>query len=297
MDDARQLLMYMLDLEPTVLVHLGDIYYSGTRREDACNFTDVLDEAFREVGRRVPVFAIPGNHDYYSGGRSFYELLGRLNPEPERQAASYFCLRSEDGGWQLVGVDTGFGDHRPGLAFDPSYVAPRLHDSEVEWLRHKLERFAGRTVLLSHHPLFSAHRPVNGPRSGRPSLNFNDALHTAVRPYLDRVAVWLWGHEHSLAIYEDGLHGLPKGRLVGCSAFEVDGRDDPYIVRFDDTPYRQPVVRLSVEHGWYDHGFAIIDMAGAEATIEYHQFPSWAGAAPASPPSPSLLYRERLDRR
>lgn len=294
MDDARALLKGLLaECRPTLLVHLGDIYYSGTQRESACNFADVLSEAFHDVPPRIPVFNLPGNHDYYSGGDGFYSLLDTLNPGDARQPASYFCLRSADDRWQLVGVDTGFNDRVPGISFDPFYTAPRLHDSEVAWVRHKLERFAGRTLLFSHHQLFSAHAALNGPRSGRQRLNFNDGLYEAVRPHLDQIAIWMWGHEHSLAIFEDGVDGLEKGRLVGCSAFEMGAGDDPYAVKFEDAPYRQPVIKLSMQGGWYSHGFAVIDMAGA--AVEYYQFPSWAGGSPATLGRLELLYRERLN--
>jgi 3',5'-cyclic AMP phosphodiesterase CpdA len=238
------------------------------------------------------VFNLPGNHDYYSGGAAFYGLLDRLSEGPARQAASYFCLRTERDRWQLVGMDTGFHGRNPGAAFDPFATGPYLHDSETAWLHDKLDRFAGRTILVSHHPLFSARRAINGPRSGRPP-NFNDRLHDAVAPSLDRVAAWIWGHEHSLAIYEEGLHGLAKGRLVGCSGFEMAGAEDPYEPKYPDVRFQRPQVRLSLEQGWYDHGLALVDLGGA--AIEYYQFPSWVGT-PAPPPRPlSLLYREPLD--
>jgi Calcineurin-like phosphoesterase len=292
LDDARAMLVALLrELRPAILVHLGDIYYSGTRRDAAHNFADVLDAAFAEVPPRIAVFNLPGNHDYYSGGAAFYSLLDRLNEPPARQAASYFCLRSAHDRWQLVGVDTGFHGRNPGVAFDPFATGPHLHDSETAWLRDKLGRFAGSTILLSHHPVFSARRAINGPRSGRRPA-FNDRLHAAAGPHLDRVAAWLWGHEHSLAIYEDGQHGLAKGRLVGCSGFETGAGEEPYEARFPDVRLRQPEVRLSMEHGWYDHGFALIDLG--DAAIEYYQFPAWGTTRPDSPGALTRIYRERL---
>lgn len=292
--DARALLDALLTLNPEVLVHLGDIYYAGTPRETERHFAAVLSTAFQRVGRRIPVYSIPGNHDYYSGGRGFYGLIDRLNEGPARQAASYFCLRSEDGGWQLVGVDTGFNDRVPSHHFEPSAIGPGLQESEELWLRHKLDTFGGRTILLSHHPVFSAHERINGARSGAPEPNFNTALHRSAEPYLDRVPLWLWGHEHSLGIYEEGVHGLARGRLIGCSAFETATGDDPYEVKFPGAPYRQPLVRLGVDHGWYNHGFAIIDLDGPAATVGYYQFPSWAGDVAPPTPAPSLLFQEEL---
>jgi hypothetical protein len=164
----------------------------------------------------------------------------------------------------------------------------------MHWVRHKLDTFGGRTILLSHHPVFSAHRRLNGTRSGALQPNLDSALHAAVEPSLDRVELWLWGHEHSLAIYQDGVQGVARGRLIGCSAFETEAQDDPYQVEFQGAPFREPLVRLSIDRGWYNHGFATIDLAGTRASVGYHQFPSWAGDPPDRPPTPSLLYQEEL---
>ena len=289
-DDARDLLARLLrDCRPDVLVHLGDVYYAGTPREARYNFAATLEEAL--AGRtRIPVFNLAGNHDYYSGGRGFYWLLDQLNDGGARQQASYVCLRSQDLHWQLVGVDTGRNDRVPATPFDSGYKAPTLQASEAEWLDDKLSRFGGRTVLLSHHQPFSAHTPLNGPSSGARRPNFNDALLDLVRPHRERLAAWLWGHEHTLAVFQDGLEGIGHGRLLGCSAFEVRADEDPYTIRFPDAPYRSPLVQLSVVNGWYAHGFAVVDLGGP--AIEYYECAPWATRSPDEPLRP--MFTESL---
>ena len=293
-DDAAQLLTHLLRRhEPTAIVHLGDIYYSGTPGECARNFADVLRRAFDEVlgpGRSLPVFNLPGNHDYYSGGDGYYGLLDRTNEGPSRQPASYFCLRTEDGAWQLLGMDTGLGDHQPASAANPFHVGPGLQASEVEWLQDKLSRFDGATILLSHHQLFSAASRINGASSGR-SAYLNSALYGAFQPYLDRVAAWFWGHEHSLGVFRDGLCGLARGRLLGCSAYEVGAGAGPAPTLLA-VPYAQPAVRLGVQGSWLDHGYAVIELGGG-ARARYFQFPSWSDVVPAAPAS-SFLHEETL---
>jgi hypothetical protein len=287
--DARALLEQLVaDCRPTAIIHLGDVYYSGTPREAACNFANVLTAVFEAHPPGPPVFNLAGNHDYYAGGHGFYQQLDALDAG---QAASYFCVRSEDDRWQLVGVDTGYNDRVPGIIFDRSYTAPGIHDSERAWLQHKLAGFPGRTLLFSHHQLFSANNALNGPESGRRRLNFNDDLYEAVLPHLDVIAMWMWGREHSLALYESGLDGIEKCRLVGCSAFEMGTEDDPYALKFPDVR-RQPHVRLSIMNGWFSHGFAVIDLG--QQAVEYYQFPSWSGAGPPHPPTLELLTTEAL---
>ena len=106
-------------------------------------------------------------------------------------------------------MDTGYNDHIPGLP-----VGPGLQPSEITWHRDKLEKFAGSTILLSHHQLFSANSEIN--KGARPYVN--ESLLATFSPYFDKVAAWFWGHEHNFVLFEDGQHGLKRGRLIGCSS-------------------------------------------------------------------------------
>jgi hypothetical protein len=292
--DARAMLEALVaELRPAALIHVGDVYYSGTERESRRHFRDVLADTFGKFPPPIPVYDLPGNHDYYAGGRAFYDTIDTLNAGAARQPASYFCVRSADDRWQLVGMDTGFHDRVPGMKFDPLYRAPHLHDSERDWVRHTVSSFTGRTLLFSHHPLFSARLRLNGSRSGRSKPNVNDYLLDTVAPIADRIALWLWGHEHLLAIYQEGLHGIQRCRLVGCSGFETPGGEGPVPPLFTDAPERVPLVELSVSGGRTFHGFALIDLG--TAAVGYYEFPSWSGATPESPPGPPrLLFQEPL---
>lgn len=105
------------------------------------------------------------------------------------------------------------------------------------------------------------------------------------------------GHEHSLAVYQDGLERVARARLVGCSAFEMVSGDDPYRVVFTDVPYAQhPAVQLSVVDGRYSHGVPVIDLGKAQ--VEYYELPARSpkpATAPADPPEPlALIYQEDL---
>jgi hypothetical protein len=279
MPDAAAMLAALLrETTPTAIIHLGDVYYSGTLQEAKYNFLDVIDRCCSQAGLpgRLPTFTIPGNHDYYSGGLGFYQTIDALNHGDQRQQASYFCLRSEDDRWQFLGVDTGLNDHVPGLAFEPFYRAPGLVDSEVRWAQDKLQSFPGDTLMLSHHQLYSARSPLNGSLSFRPP-DQNKALFDAFGQYLPKIAVWFWGHEHSLALFKDGLFGLRKGRLLGCSAFEIPAGDG-YAPKFDSVGYEQPTVRLGMQGDWLNHGCGLVDLG--RGTIQYYEYPSWNDQAP-----------------
>jgi 3',5'-cyclic AMP phosphodiesterase CpdA len=279
MSDNVALLRQALTLKPDAIVHLGDVYYSGTVAECQTNVLDALDALFKG-STRVPFFTIPGNHDYYSGGGGFYRTIDEVNKSLQpthQQKASYFCLRTKDGNWQFLGMDTGLNDRNP-----VDQMAPSLEKSEVTWHRDKLDNFTGTTVLFSHHQLFSANSKIaDGPR---PYLN--EALNAVFRPYYDRVAAWFWGHEHNLVIFADdqkfdGGIGLKKGRLVGCSAYEETQAEDPYKVNFNQVAYCKDMPRLNKSPNrsptqiFYNHAFAMLEITPAEIVAKYYEYPSW----------------------
>lgn len=306
MPDAVDLLQHMVEHHQVDLViHLGDVYYAGTPKEARRNVDEVIERVREATRRPLPFLTIPGNHDYYANATGFLQTIDGINTAGEpradeplpgeawRQRASYFCLRTEGGGadgWQILGMDTGINDRHP-LGANPN---PALRPSEVEWHRDKLRSFAGRTILMSHHQVFSASSKVNPQaKAGQASPpNVNQNLLGAFQEYLEKkVVAWFWGHEHNLAVFGP-VEGVPvaRGRLLGSSSFEMYTESDPYKVNYPGVPYRQPMVELKADNGYYNHGYAVIDLADelpehpaqepgrrepARATVRYCQFPSW----------------------
>ncbi len=317
MDDSTQLLKtIMKQHKPHAIIHLGDIYYSGTpvgtdsapnyRGECQHNFLDIFTKVFNETlgpGKRIPVFTIPGNHEYYSLGTGFYqEVLPNINAglAGANQPASFFCLRTQDGLWQFLGMDTGYNDSNPADQFNPTGLAPALRDDELTWHQDKLNTFSGKTILLSHHQLFSANSRLNGSIRGYPP-NINTFLQEAFAPYFaSKIAAWLWGHEHNMVLYQNNLLGLAKGRLIGASAYEETTAEDPYKVNYPDIPYLDPTkYRLDAANGYFNHGYAVINLRRTNPSdpinIGYYQYPSWGGTNPNPPSEASLIFNETLD--
>src|SRR5207249_4688448 len=114
--------------------------------------------------------------------------------------------------------------------------------SELVWHRDKLVNFSGATILLSHHQLFTANANVNGALSSESEFPYlNPFLLDAFQPFFaDKVAAWLWGHEHNFVLFQDGLFGLARGRLLGASAFDELTSESPYAVKHTNVPYLDP---------------------------------------------------------
>jgi predicted phosphodiesterase len=165
-----------------LLLHLGDVYYSGTREEVQERFLDLWPRGAGRISR-----ALNSNHEMYSGGYGYFELaLPALG-----QKSSYFAL--ENDAWLLVGLDTAYVDHD-------------MDNQQVAWLNAVIRQAHGKKVVLfSHQQLFSR-LDDQGPK-----------LHKALRHLLEARAItaWYWGHEHQSVIYDaHPRYGL-LGRCLG----------------------------------------------------------------------------------
>jgi hypothetical protein len=217
-------------LDPDITIHLGDVYYSGTREEyrdyflaPGCWPRGSLAPA--SAGAAHGTYLLNANHEMYSGGEGYFEVA---LPAVE-QEASYFCLQNSN--WRVVGLDTGYHVTR-GLmvAFKND---TKLHKATVEWLEKKV--FADRNdnrpvILLSHHQWFSAFDKREYAKVGK-----------ALARYLNHVVLWFWGHEHRLAGYAPfGFDGVTvRARCVGHGGMPVEvpskiRRPDRPVVFHDD---------------------------------------------------------------
>jgi hypothetical protein len=269
---------------PQVVIHLGDVYYSGTAKEQAENFTTIVNRIRQDYP--CALYNLPGNHDYYAGGAAFYDELSRLNQPPAapvgtpQQEASFFCLTNEH--WQIHGLDTGYYDHdyfkhaidnvqREVRGIGPDHET-RLTDEEVAWHQDKLEKRGSRRVIfLSHHQLFSAYTKI-----GKAYINHH--LHQQFENVLqdDVLAAWFWGHEHTLQVYPEQC-GLARGRCIGHGAFPIFTQENPYKVAAD-TPIKlydglieagqRIELQADARSGVFEHGYVVLKLRPPEQTSE-----------------------------
>jgi hypothetical protein len=283
---AIQVLKQIRDMEPDVFIHLGDIYYSGTPQECASAFTSLINSVLRAGARNVPVFTLAGNHDMYCGGIGYYQLIRTLNTDLAAQPASFFCLRSADEKWQLLALDTGLNDYSP-LSVEEAVT--HIEDDELEWHCARVREFRGRTILLSHHQLFSAFSAIGkAAEDGRRSPT-NPHLLKAFNKLKasGRIAAWFWGHEHTFTIYKP-FAGLERGRCIGHGAVPVSIQDNIYEPLPDlvDVPDLVPNTKLPQRGTVYAHGYAIVTLAGDTCAAKYYR--DLGGR-------PDLLYSEQIN--
>ena len=234
------------------VVHLGDVYYAGTRTEARTRFLDHWPVA---VGEKHPSWCLNGNHDMYSGGEG---LTGVVLTDPRFAAqrttrgsvTSEFLLANRH--WSLIGLDTSWKFRWR----DPRGGAGHLGRRQIRWVsRHLQAHPEQRAVLFSHH------QPItygeHGVESEGNLLDRTRALRDA-----GQVAGWFWGHEHKLIAY--GAHdGIGYATCMGHGAILEAPAEHPHPGEFDAT-FTDPD-GLS----WRMPGFAVLDLDGPTIRVRY----------------------------
>jgi Calcineurin-like phosphoesterase len=315
MNDALVLLQQIgANFKPDVLMHLGDIYYSGLPEECNAHFTQLIEKVWpgSEANQTPLIFTLDGNHDRYAGSNGgYYNLIATLNQAAGKpQPNSYFALRNNF--WQFVAMDTGYNDSDP---FSEGKMMTSLVEQEIPWHLDKIRNSSAGvdkaknpsgvrgTVMLSHHQLFSATGVGTGSDGRQMAVNPN--LVRALAPVFPLIDLWLWGHEHALCIFEPYGYApgqpLPKGRCVGASAVPVylDGPPSaPAVPPPGETgpPQVIPGTTLGNNGTVFNYCYAIIQLNGPELNIRYYQVDS-TGSQPGNPPPLSdPLYSESISK-
>jgi len=269
-DGARRLLSQIAAKNPDVVIHLGDVYYSGTQHEFQNYFYPIWRDVLglpdvpwggKLAGHSKPAtFTLSGNHDMYAGGAPYYTVLDMIG-----QPASYFCLRNTD--WQFIALDTGKNDANPTAA---GKNVTFIEDTEVDWLKHQVAGAGTRkTVLLSHHQLYTA---FENEKIGDGFVN--DKLLANTGDILPQVTAWFWGHEHNLVIFDNPPHVL--GRCAGHGAFPV-GVDELGKLG-GGFAIKNVKLALDPTGGLFQHGYIMMELTGNRAVVRYFQFDSASGA-------------------
>jgi hypothetical protein len=304
--------------QPYVLLHLGDIYYSGLPSECKAHSTDLIDKVWPDGGLNAKplVFTLDGNHDRYAGSNGgYYDLLKNLNKAAGKpQPNSYFAMRNNF--WQFVAMDSSFYDSDPS-ATEAGTAVTRLVDQEIPWHLDKIRNNGANvdaaanptgvrgTVLLSHHQLYSF--TGIGKNASGAQMAVNQNLVNALSPVFSLIDLWLWGHEHALCIFEPYSNGpgqpLPKGRCVGASAVPMYLAQKPVAAAnlvvppgVDGPPKVIDGIMLGDNGTVFNYCYAIMKLAGPKLSIDYYQVDSTDYQPGNPPPLAEPLYSESIEK-
>ena len=225
---------------PDHVIHLGDIYPSGTPALARRHFVDVWTQ-HGPPGARY--WAMNGNHEMAAGGIGYFQVVLPFC----RQPASYFSLQNEH--WKLIALDTAYREHD-------------LHAPQKPWLHARLREGQSRNILLTHHQMFSA-------VDGRPDAN-RDRLPRTMREFVQtgRIFGWFWGHEHRFLSYARNAEVPYLARSLGHGGKRI--KHVSGVARFPaPRVLHYWEVRRTDDPAHCLNGFAILRFDGAKVDITY----------------------------
>jgi hypothetical protein len=237
-----------------MLLHLGDVYYSGTQQEFKSRFSNEWPKRPGAIHR-----ALNGNHEMYSGGQPYFDALQQA---PFFQPSTYFAYQNED--WILACLDTAYEEHN-------------LTDDQVSWLNNIVTKATPKQKIV----LFSHHQPF--------SLLSGQGIHLQVKlgNLLTgaKIFAWYWGHEHECVIYDKhpdwnmygrciGHGGMPEFRPAALGDTVASRR----MRRFEKTPKSPGAYVLDgpneyivgEEDKYTPHGYVTLLFDGPKLTEYYH---------------------------
>jgi hypothetical protein len=256
-DHAQSIATLVSEQNPDYVVHLGDIYYSGSEPE-CRKFLEnwPLRDASGQP-KQGSSFALNGNHEMYSEGRYYFTTV----LDGFGQEASYFQLSND--WWQFLGIDT---------AYVPFAISGGAKDQNLQCQWDFLVDCINsnpfkKNVLLSHNQPISAF--LKETADSAPLRAEYERLVGVTRK--DAVYGWFFGHEHRCTIYDDAA--LPyKARLLGNGAIP----HDPQTETTPQTDGKNSGTRFTAaNHGRLRGGplavctFALLSLNRDTLTIDY----------------------------
>jgi hypothetical protein len=180
-----------------ILLHLGDVYYSGLPSE--------IQNYFEFFWPGAPLaFSLNGNHEMYTGGHGYFEVLLPYLKQP----TSYFALQNDF--WTFIGLDSAYCQA-------PGGQEGVIDADQVPWVGNLLKASGKRNVVLfSHHQPFSTLDNNNG---GNLLAQLGEFLEDG------KTFVWYWGHEHRCILYDPHPKYGFRGRCVGHGGFPQPRQD------------------------------------------------------------------------
>jgi len=270
-DVSQQVADSMVSTNPELTIHLGDIYYVGLDNEVKENCLGISTNNFGVSWRHGSKgsFALNGNHEMYSGGNSyvtdFLPTLGIPTSQDQKQLRSYFCLDAPV--WRILALDTGYNSDI--IGGDCALEQPL-----IDWITNVVDPIGKPkpTVLLSHHQWFSGFGDGDYPKPAAQIAQF----------FKNQQIVWLWGHEHRLAIFypyqSPGTHLSCYARCIGHGGMPLELASAAYpnqeraqLAEYWDNPDLHPERFHTLSDGTKvgTNGYAFMTIQGSGMSLEY----------------------------
>jgi 3',5'-cyclic AMP phosphodiesterase CpdA len=193
---AATVMQHITAQNPDYIVHLGDVYYSGTPDERK-HYFHIGEERHhllalwpQEYAGRS--FTLNSNHEMYTGANGYFDVALGDPSTPFTAQKNQGCFALTFGDWTLLGLDSGYF----GTSFD-AFMQGSIGDEgtpQREWIKG-LNLDGEKTVVFTHHTGFA-----------EDCTSVNE-LWTQVYQSLGKKDpfAWYWGHVHNGIVYESPL--------------------------------------------------------------------------------------------
>ncbi|MDX6404596.1 MAG: hypothetical protein QOH70_2051 [Blastocatellia bacterium] len=179
-----------------LLMHLGDVYYSGTDNEIQDEFLAYWPTIAGATSR-----ACNSNHEMYTGGHAYFnQTLPAFG-----QQASFYALQNSH--WTLIGLDTAYHEWDLQSSDDEKQGGV----DQVAWLNSIVAQAGdNKIILFSHHQLFSLFDDLS---KSKLAGCVSDLLNKK------RLFAWYWGHEHRCVLFDQHPNFGLYGRCIGHGGY------------------------------------------------------------------------------
>lgn len=236
---------------PDFTVHLGDVYYVGTKSRETSQLVDSWPQG------SIGSFALNSNHEMYDGGFGLfdvaYKVFNKNVDTGQPTNTSYFALQNLN--WILVGLDSAYYASQEDM-----YMTGNLNQGQIDWLKQVADQTGDRKIIvLTHHPGLT--------ETGSPQ----EPLWSQVRGALNSAgpAYWYWGHIHEAIVYHAQLGVLGRcaghGSIPYGAASELAPAEQEGVVEWYETQLaNDPKVPMRVLNG-----FVQLSLDGSDLAEEF----------------------------
>jgi predicted phosphohydrolase len=259
-------------LSPDIIIHLGDVYYSGRLSEHRENFVKPIKEIILSKCPQTRVFFIPGNHDYYAGCNGIKYSLKAFS-----QHSTYFHLYNDK--LDIHGFDTGLNDSDCFKQYSSGDHNTFIDQQELDWHKFRIENSQRKLILLSHHPLVT---PWYHPSLGRDVSPLNNNLFEQLHDVIPKAEAWFSGHVHEFDILEPYTYKditASRLRLIGNGSAQSRKFELPSVSDTEETSFDQKLHAKSkrIYPGTFDGllncSFVILDLTPNNISVKYYEIP------------------------
>lgn len=195
---SKEVMEQLKSLKPHYIVHLGDVYYSGTPNKDSkygkhyflpgeesSNLLDQWPTQF--VGKS---FTLNSNHEMYSGANGYFDEALKMGG-PFKAQVGQGCFVLKYGDWHLLGLDSAYMGSIRNLFMQGTLGSE--DGSQVQWIK-SLNLNPKKTIVFTHHNGFADDCASSNPLW----MGVRNAL--GADPY-----AWYWGHVHNGIVYKNPI--------------------------------------------------------------------------------------------